>query len=301
MAETPGRAPRGGRRIGSRALKRLVVTADDVGLHPAMTAGALRAHDEGIVTAVSVAAVGSDLAGAAAALKARPGLACGIHLVLVGERPLSPPREVASLLARGGGFHAGFRAFAARYARGAIVLAEVEREWRRQIEAILELGLQPLHLNTHQHLHALPRLYELAARLARDYSVPWLRLPIDPAVRGFGRRALEIRVLNRLARLARAAHRRSTSGARPVPSTLTRTAGIQHAGHLTVERLLAIIRNIDSPTELVCHPGGDDGALRRAYDWGYDWEAETIALCDPRVRDAIVERGIAPSGFSELD
>jgi predicted glycoside hydrolase/deacetylase ChbG (UPF0249 family) len=39
-------------------LKKLIVTADDVGLHPGMTRGALAACDAGIVTAVSVAAVG---------------------------------------------------------------------------------------------------------------------------------------------------------------------------------------------------------------------------------------------------
>ncbi|MBV8546255.1 MAG: ChbG/HpnK family deacetylase [Acidobacteria bacterium] len=39
-------------------MRRLIVTADDVGLHPGMTAGAIRAHRDGIVTACSLVANG---------------------------------------------------------------------------------------------------------------------------------------------------------------------------------------------------------------------------------------------------
>ena len=39
-------------------MRQLVVTADDVGLAPGMTRGALEAAERGIVTAVSVAPVG---------------------------------------------------------------------------------------------------------------------------------------------------------------------------------------------------------------------------------------------------
>jgi len=40
-------------------VKRLIVTADDVGLHRGMTDGALQAHETGIVTACSVVANGA--------------------------------------------------------------------------------------------------------------------------------------------------------------------------------------------------------------------------------------------------
>ena len=88
-------------RRGSHAgpLRALVVTADDVGLHPGMTLGSLKAHDEGIVTAVSVVANGRAFEPAVDLLRDRPGLDVGVHLTLVGERPLSPPERVPSLWA----------------------------------------------------------------------------------------------------------------------------------------------------------------------------------------------------------
>ena len=82
----------------------LIVTADDVGLHPGMTEGAIRAHQDGIVTACSVVANGSAFEAALDPLRDRPQLDVGVHLTLVGEHPLSPPERVVSLVDRNGAF-----------------------------------------------------------------------------------------------------------------------------------------------------------------------------------------------------
>jgi predicted glycoside hydrolase/deacetylase ChbG (UPF0249 family) len=276
-------------------LKRLVVTADDVGLHPGMTAGAMRAHDHGIVTAVSLCAVGRDLESAVAALAQRPRLDAGIHLVLVGERPLNPPARVPSLVGRDGRLPAGFRDFTWRYARQAIHPDEVERELRAQIEAVLRLGVQPLHLNSHQHLHVLPRILDIVLRLAVEYGIAWVRVPADAELPGFGRRGLELRALRVLAGRAR---RRLS--AHPSLRALDHTAGLLHAGHLTPERLLAIAVGVEDSTELVCHPGLDDRSLAATYDWDYRWDDETAALCDAGLRAALDRSGIAAAGFRDL-
>ncbi|HEY4593438.1 MAG TPA: ChbG/HpnK family deacetylase, partial [Thermoanaerobaculia bacterium] len=151
-------------------MKTLVVTADDVGLHPGMTLGALRAHEQGIVTACSVVANGRALDDAIERLRDRPGLDAGVHLTFVGgERPLSPQSQVRSLVGPDGAFLPGFRAFAARYFLGRIDAAELEAELRRQIERLLAAGLQLVHLNSHQHLHVLPRIFNIVLELAEDY------------------------------------------------------------------------------------------------------------------------------------
>ena len=68
------------------------------------------------------------------------------------------------------------------------------------------------------------------------------------------------------------------------------------AGHLTAARIVDLVAEVDGVTELVTHPGvGVDGYAH----WGYAWDEETRALCDPAVRDAIAKKGIelmAPSG-----
>jgi predicted glycoside hydrolase/deacetylase ChbG (UPF0249 family) len=72
--------------------RRLIVTADDVGLHPGMTTGAIRAHREGIVTACSVVANGVAFYDAVERLRDVPSLEVGVHLTLVEERSLTGMR-----------------------------------------------------------------------------------------------------------------------------------------------------------------------------------------------------------------
>jgi predicted glycoside hydrolase/deacetylase ChbG (UPF0249 family) len=277
-------------------LKKLIVTADDVGLHPGMTRGALAAADAGIVTAVSVAAVGRAFEPAVEQLRDRPGLDVGIHLTLVGERPLSPPEQIPSLLGRDGALLSGYPALARRSLLGGVSAAEVETELRRQIERLLAAGLPLVHANSHQHLHLLPRVFEIVLRLAEEHGIPYLRIPCEPDVAGrWSPRTAQIAVLNHLGRRAR---RRMERGDRI--KAVERTLGIVDAGHLTVERLQRALGRASSTSELVCHPGLGDADLAAAYDWDYEWDRETAALCDPRVPDLLRQAGIELASFSRL-
>src|SRR4029079_10266433 len=72
-----------------RRMKKLIVTADDVGLHRGMTEGAIRAHRDGIVTACSIVANGRDFDDAVARLRDVPSLEAGVHLTMVEEIALT--------------------------------------------------------------------------------------------------------------------------------------------------------------------------------------------------------------------
>jgi predicted glycoside hydrolase/deacetylase ChbG (UPF0249 family) len=252
-----------------------------------MTLGALRAHDEGIVTACSVTACGDDLTHAAAALRARPALAAGAHLTLVAARPLSPAAEVPSLVTPTGEFLPGFTAFVRRYHTGHIKLDEVERELRRQLDRLAEAGLAIGHLNSHQHLHALPGVFAVVLRLARERGIGYVRLPVDRQPRRLPTvRALLVAAL---AAYALRARRWVDAGAVALSDA---TIGITEAGRLTTARIVRLLPKVSGLSELVCHPGVEEEKLAE-FPWGYGWEAETAALCDARVRAAIAEAGIA--------
>jgi chitin disaccharide deacetylase len=276
-------------------LKSLVVTADDVGLHPGMTRGSIEAHDRGIVTACSVVANGRAFEEAVEILKDRPRLDVGVHLTLIGERPLSPPERVPSLVDGTGNFLRDFRAFTRRYLLGGIAAAEVEEELRRQIERLQAAGLPIVHANSHQHLHVLPRIFEAVLRLAEEHRIPFVRIPREPAPFRLSPRSLQISILNRIGGTAR--RRLEVSGS--VRST-DRTVGVIEAGGLTAERLSRTLEDVEGLTELVCHPGLGDEALAAEYDWGYGWDRETAALCDPRLPELLRSRGIELTSFSRL-
>jgi predicted glycoside hydrolase/deacetylase ChbG (UPF0249 family) len=238
----------------------LIVTADDVGLHPGMTEGAIRGHREGVVTACSVVANGAAFEDAVARLRELPTLEVGVHLTLVEERPLTAMR-----------FPKKYTSFAPLFAARCIPMAAIERELRAQIERVLEAGLRPQHLNGHQHLQMFPRIFALVARLAREYSIPYVRIVDD---HGGGDRALAMRILSALGRRARASF------------TNDRTIGVANAGHL--RDVLPLLDHVEGITELVTHPGVDV----TGYAWNYAWDEETRALCAPGLRDELARRGI---------
>jgi predicted glycoside hydrolase/deacetylase ChbG (UPF0249 family) len=245
----------------------LIVTADDVGLHPGMTEGAIRAHREGIVTACSVVANGAAFEDAVARLREVPSLEVGVHLTLVEERPLTAIR-----------FPKKYTSFVPLYLARVISIAAIERELRAQIERVLTAGLRVTHLNGHQHLHVLPRIFRVVGHLAREYAIPYVRIVDD---QGGAARPFSMRALSSLGRRGR------TAGL-----TNDRTIGVAMAGHL--ETVVPLLDHVQGVTELVTHPGvGVSG-----YTWGYDWDRETRALCDSRLPEELAVRGItlaAPS------
>jgi predicted glycoside hydrolase/deacetylase ChbG (UPF0249 family) len=262
-------------------VKRLIVTADDVGLHRGLTDGALYAHEHGVVTACSIVANGAAFEHAVERLRDFPRLAVGVHLALVEERPLTA--DVESLVGASGLFHENYVAFVPRYFARRIRIDEVERELRAQIERVLAAGVTISHANGHQHLHLLPRIFEVVQRLAEEYRIPYVRI-VDEVRHGRGVRASAVAALSRFGRAARE---------RTPLATNDRTIGVAIAGHVTsTADLIALLDDVDGLTELVCHPGLGEDELREAYEWGYAWEPETQALCDAALRGAIVERGI---------
>jgi predicted glycoside hydrolase/deacetylase ChbG (UPF0249 family) len=260
--------------------RRLIVTADDVGLHRGMTDGAIRAHTDGIVTACSVVANGAAFEHAVERLRDVPSLAVGVHLALVEERPLAD--NVASLVGTNGLFHESYAAIVPRYFAGRIDVDDVERELRMQIETVLQTGLTVTHLNGHQHLHLLPRVFAIVQQLAEEYGIGYVRI-VDER-RHFSPRGVAIAVLSGLGRSARGRARVATND---------RTIGVTRAGHFSdAAAIVAMLGDVEGTMELICHPGLGDDELRGSYEWGYEWDAETRALCDPSVRDAIAAKGI---------
>jgi len=243
-------------------VKRLIVTADDVGLHRGMTEGAIRAHREGIVTACSVVANGRAFDDAIARLRDVPSLEVGVHLTLVEEQSLT-----------GIALPASWRSFVPAYVRGRIKLPQIIDEFRAQIAKVLATGLRVTHLNSHQHLHALREIHKVVLQLADENGIGYVRRIDDHGGHAGPLRTFAVNTLSRISRKA--------------PGKNDRTIGVMNAGHLTdIKPLLA---HVEGVTELVTHPGiGVDGYAH----WNYDWEGETRALCDPELRSEIARRWI---------
>src|SRR5690348_15210396 len=113
-------------------MKLLVVNADDYGMATGVNAGIVEGHQRGIITSATIMATGAALADGRARLKDAPGLGTGCHLVLLGDRPVSPVASVRSLVDGAGRFPATLSAFLLRMASGEVKYQEIVSEFRAQ-------------------------------------------------------------------------------------------------------------------------------------------------------------------------
>jgi predicted glycoside hydrolase/deacetylase ChbG (UPF0249 family) len=145
--------------------------------------------------------------------------------------------------------------------------AKVAEEVARQLDAFRRLtGRTPTHLDSHQHVHHDEPLGSVLLRIADELGIPLRER--SPRVRYLG----------------------GFYGQTPTGAPL-RGAVTVH----TLARMLAALP--PGVTELGCHPGeGDDldSMYRR------ERAREVRVLCDPRIRAAVAEAGIALCSFADL-
>ena len=238
-------------------VRRLIVNADDFGLTAGVSRGILRAHREGVVTSTTVLASLSPQE-ELDAVAARSGLGLGLHFNLTWGQPVSPASAVSSLVDGDGRFGRDLGALQERARPD-----EVRRECEAQIEAFgRRFGRAPTHLDSHHHVHRLPRVMDAVVDVVQD-----ARLPLRSQDSGF----------------------RDGLRRRGIVTTDAFVGDAQIEPYWTTERLLDQLATLPlGVTELMCHPGVFDEAL--AYSrYGRQREVELAAFCDVEAR-ATVER-----------
>ena len=148
---------------------RLIVNADDVGLHEIFTDASLDARLAGGVSSLSIVACGRDADRAIALLRRHPELDVGVHLALNNCGPTLTPREVAPSLYNEDGVMWATEDEAATHARP----EEAKIAWEDQIRKVLDAGLHVSHLDGHMGCYFHSREHFLAALdLAKQFQVP---------------------------------------------------------------------------------------------------------------------------------
>jgi len=279
-------------------LKQLIVNADDFGLTPAVNRGVVRAFQEGIVTSGSLLVTGSAFEDAVALGRQNPKLDIGLHLALVEERAVLGPDILPTLVDETGRFPRTSVEFIQRALLGGISWHEVEQEIAAQIALFQKTGLRLSHLDSHQHLHMFPPVFQIVRRLARWMGNVWIRNSAGPWRKSpdasLGRWAQRLG-LNLSCLAARGLRDGSEA---QMPDGLY---GFEVSGCLTRPALEQILRKIPNGLyELVCHPGEDDADTQMRYShWGYRWAEELKTLTLPETRLLLEEQGIVLTSFGQ--
>jgi len=257
-------------------LKRLIINADDFGFTRDVNAGIVHAHREGVLTSTTLMATGDAFEDAVRLARETPTLDIGCHLVLIqgqalttGQRFPDTPREVVT----------GLFKFRGRL--------NVYKELRAQIQKIIAAGIRPTHLDSHKHSHIFPTIFRAVVRLAQEFQIPYVRLPLDTTT-PYG--TIPCAVLDPVYRLmARGRNVRMTDHFR----------GFRLTGSLDENSFQAALAALpEGTTEFMCHPGFLGEELRTAATRLKESRVRELeALTSPRIRAFMDATGVRLATF----
>lgn len=166
-----------------------IINADDFGISPGVNRAVITAFKDGVLTSTSLMANVTFTEEAVALALENPGLNVGVHLNLTNQKnqkPFSAPEEIPLLVDGNGLLKHGFV--------GLLLLSvfkkkefqkQAEAEMRRQVEFVLEKGINVSHLDSHRHVHMIPALFASAEKLRREFGIPRLRAVNESFLRTF--------------------------------------------------------------------------------------------------------------------
>jgi hopanoid biosynthesis associated protein HpnK len=290
-------------------MKRLIVNADDFGLTAKINQAIMEAHYRGLVSSTSLLANGEAFESAVALAHQAPRLGVGIHLNLTEGQPVAPASSIASLVNAQGGFARKPASLWRAISFGRVSAVDIEKELRAQIEKVLAAGIVATHLDTHKHVHALPALGRMSLRLARQYGIPAIR-SVAERWSALGcllgrfpraRRTILRQFLNSLA-LAAVSRGWRRQFRRAGVASAEHFFGLTPTGFLDEEVLREILCHLPEGTsELMCHPGLVDKALRQAPTRLLEQrEMEYQALSQPGIKLLVKDLGIELINYGDL-
>ena len=171
----------------------IVVNVDDFGLHPAVSRAVEILGKKGVVTSTTILANGEYIND----FKKIASIGFGVHLNILRGKPLSNYDSINFFVDEKGLFLRDYLKLFKRYLLNNSFLTQVELEWSKQIEYLLDLGVKLTHIDSEKHIHAWPGLMEIALDLAKKYSIKWVRRPQEKlSIFNFSKNAFKCRLLN---------------------------------------------------------------------------------------------------------
>ena len=281
-------------------MKRLIVNADDFGLHSAVNRGIIEGYRKGCIRSTSFVAAGAAAEEAAALARENPGLGVGLHLTLVAEWPVLPPEKIPSLVEADGRLLPDHTAFIRRYMTGGVRMGELRAECEAQILRARRMGVCLTHIDSHQHLHVLPGVSRLVLALAKEYGFSKMRFPGEAVLFKGGFPASVGRYVAKcgLTFCACMAKREMQQAGILTPDAFF---GMLAGGNMFLDHFLAILRALpDGVSEIMVHPGTDNRVLDSIYHWRYHWEEELASVTSGEAQNYVETHGIRLISYGEL-
>lgn len=151
--------------------KKFILNADDFGMSEDFNRAVLCGCNDGFLRSASICANGPAFNSAInEILPECQNLGLGIHLNIIEGKSLTCFNSITD---NSGKFNCGYLRLIKK-SGDKDFLKELEKEFRAQIEKVLNCS--PVeHIDSHVHTHAIPPIFKLTCKLAKEYNIPFVR------------------------------------------------------------------------------------------------------------------------------
>lgn len=160
--------------------KKFILNADDFGMSGAYNEAILEGYQFGLLKSTSLVANGEAYEEAInRVIPACPDLGVGVHLNIIEGKSLT--KEQNKLTNENGEFNNSYGQLIikAYNPKDKSFLEQVEKEFRAQIEKIKGSNVNITHIDSHVHTHAIPPIFEIVCKLAKEYGIKQIRTQFE--------------------------------------------------------------------------------------------------------------------------
>lgn len=246
----------------------VVVNADDFGMSASVNKAVEECFLAGTVTSASLLTNFKGYKDAVDKILQYKDWSVGVHLNITEGQALEPHLLDGSLLYdKNGNFNLGFVRILLRSANKEF-LFEVENEFRLQLARFPE-GQQIASLDSHMHIHAIPAIFDIVCKLAKEYNIPFVRTQFErcyeiPGIKHlfmpkYYINFLKIFILNFFTGINRGTLRKYGL------NTNDGVIGVGYTGMMdesTITRGISKVASKNGILEVICHP--DKNSLRKS-------------------------------------
>jgi len=275
-----------------------VINGDDFGFSAGVNAATIEAYKNGILTSTSLMVTAAAFDQAVQLARENPGLAVGLHLVVVCGKSALPPARVPHLVDDHGRFPHGPVLTGLRYQFSRAARRELREEIRAQLEKFAQTGLPLSHVDGHLHMHMHPVVFDILVEMSRYFPIRHIRAPKEET-------SISLRIdgSNRIAKMVtgwifgKLHHSGAAKLKRAGIDFSDRVYGLMASGGMTESYVLKLIPQMTGRrVEIYLHPAKEcpGESLNGPKGSG---PAELETLLSPKVRAALVASGFQLATF----
>ncbi len=155
--------------------KKFILNADDFGMSNAFNKAVLEGYNFGLLKSASLCANGNAFDEAVNDIIPQcKNISVGVHLNIIEGQALT---DVPMLTDKNGEFNNGYISMIMKSLNKEF-LEQAEKEFRAQIEKVKSKTAID-HIDSHVHTHAIPNIFKLVVKLAKEYEIPYIRTQFE--------------------------------------------------------------------------------------------------------------------------